>query len=411
MSASCAMMSPQVRRYGGGLKTSQNGIGKLATIEKYTTSRGEFYMVRYRQPNGKTTKKRGFETKRDAKNHAATVEVKKLAGEYVSPKLGKITVDELGPSWLQRQKGHMKPSGFRSYENAWKNHVKEKWGSTSIGKINRSDVQAWVSGLSQDKADETGKILKRGLSASTVITIFSVLARILDDAATDRLIVVNPARGVKLPRRVKGRNVYLTAGQLHHLADESGRYRGLVLLLGTVGLRWGEAAALRVADVDFLRRRILLHENAVQVAGKIIVGSLKTGNKRTVALPGFVADALAVSCEGKGRDDLIWPSATGGHLGPPSSVRSWLVGAVSRCQSADPTFPRVTAHALRHTAASLAVSSGANVKVVQRMIGHASAAMTLDVYADLFDDDLNAVADRLDAQYSGEITPDQRRSR
>jgi integrase len=55
----------------------------------------------------------------------------------------------------------------------------------------------------------------------------------------------------------------------------------------------------------------------------------------------------------------------------------------------------VTAHELRHTAASLAISAGANVKVVQRMLGHASAAMTLDVYAGLFDDDLTAVADKL----------------
>lgn len=369
-------------------------------------------MVRYRQPNGKTTRKRGLKTKQEAKNFAATVEVKKLTGEYVSPKLGKITIGELGPKWLERQKGHMKPSGYRSYESAWKNHVKEKWETFAIGKINRSDVQAWISGLSQDQTDDDGKIVKKGKSASTVITIFSVLAQILDDAVSDRLIVVNPARGVKLPRRVKGRNVYLTAAQLHQLADESGqRYRALVLLLGTVGLRWGEAAALRVSDIDFLRRRITLHENAVQVAGKIVVGSLKTGNKRTVALPGFVADAIAVSCEGKSREDLIWPSASGGYLGPPSSVRSWLVGAVARCQAADPTFPRVTAHDLRHTAASLAVSSGANVKVVQRMIGHASAAMTLDVYADLFDDDLNAVADRLDASFSGKVRPDQQQSR
>lgn len=47
---------------------------------------------------------------------------------------------------------------------------------------------------------------------------------------------------------------------------------------------------------------------------------------------------------------------------------------------------------LRHTAASLAISAGANVKAFQRMLGHASAAMTLDTYADLFDDDLDSVA-------------------
>jgi integrase len=57
----------------------------------------------------------------------------------------------------------------------------------------------------------------------------------------------------------------------------------------------------------------------------------------------------------------------------------------------------MTVHDLRHTAASLAVSAGANVKAVQRMLGHASAAMTLDTYADLFDDDLDSVSDALDA--------------
>ena len=62
----------------------------------------------------------------------------------------------------------------------------------------------------------------------------------------------------------------------------------------------------------------------------------------------------------------------------------------------DLTFPRITIHDLRHTAASLAVAAGANVKAVQRMLGHTSAAMTLDVYADLFDDDLDAVANALD---------------
>ncbi|WP_438270049.1 tyrosine-type recombinase/integrase [Rhodococcus aetherivorans] len=61
-----------------------------------------------------------------------------------------------------------------------------------------------------------------------------------------------------------------------------------------------------------------------------------------------------------------------------------------------PEFPRVTAHDLRHTAASLAISAGANVKAVQRMLGHASASMTLDVYADLFDDDLADVARRME---------------
>lgn len=72
-------------------------------------------------------------------------------------------------------------------------------------------------------------------------------------------------------------------------------------------------------------------------------------------------------------------------------------------RSDDPAFPEVTPHDFRHTAASLAISAGANVKAVQTMLGHASAAMTLDVYSDLFPDDLEAVAARLDEARSASI--------
>ncbi len=81
------------------------------------------------------------------------------------------------------------------------------------------------------------------------------------------------------------------------------------------------------------------------------------------------------------------------HLPTPTHGDGWFAGARNRAHDTDPSFPlALTLHDLRHTAASLAISAGANVKAVQRMLGHASAAMTLDTYADLFDDDLDAVA-------------------
>jgi hypothetical protein len=96
----------------------------MATIEPYQTASGAMlYAVRYRKPDNKQTWKRGFARKRDAQAFAATVEVSKMRGEYVAPSLGKVTVGELGPGWLDRQRGHMKRSGFRSYESAWRVHV------------------------------------------------------------------------------------------------------------------------------------------------------------------------------------------------------------------------------------------------------------------------------------------------
>lgn len=370
----------------------------MATIEKYETAGGTTrYRVRYRTPDRRQTDKRGFKTKRDAEAFAATVEVTKLRGEYVAPALGKATIDDLGEAWVSRQKGVMKPSAFHSVESAWRVHVQPRWGPKPIAEIEYSAVQGWITELAGRR------------KGTLVATAYSVLARILDDAVRDRRIAVNPARGVRLPARAKRKNIYLTAEQLHALAAESGRYGSLVMLLGTAGLRWGEAATLRVGDIDFLKRRVTLHENAVTVGGDVHLGSLKSGKSRTVVLPRFVVEELSRTCRGKQHGDLIWPARNGGYLGPPSSHDSWLSGAVQRCQDAadaarekegkeptTPVFPRITAHALRHTAASLAISAGANVKVVQRMLGHSSAAMTLDVYADLFDDDLTGVADKLD---------------
>lgn len=114
--------------------------------------------------------------------------------------------------------------------------------------------------------------------------------------------------------------------------------------------------------MDFLRRRVTLHRNAVKVGGTFAVGTLKSNKSRTVAVPAFVMDALADTANGKSRDDLLWPSRAGGYLGPPVTNKSWLSGPAERCMKADPTFPRVTAHDLRHTAASLAISAGANPK-------------------------------------------------
>ena len=89
-----------------------------------------------------------------------------------------------------------------------------------------------------------------------------VLARILADAVKDRMLAANPARGVKLPQPSPRAQCVPDRRPVARLADESG-YRSLVLLLGVGGLRWGEAIALRVCDIDFLRRRVELHRNAV----------------------------------------------------------------------------------------------------------------------------------------------------
>ncbi len=123
--------------------------------------------------------------------------------------------------------------------------------------------------------------------------------------------------------------------------------------------------------------------------------------------PAALADELAALMVGKGRDALVFTDLRGGVLRNSNWRARVFEPAVTNCQTADDTFPSITPHDLRHTAASLAVSAGANVKAVQRMLGHAKASMTLDVYADLFDEDLDSVAASLDAAIRSAAYPER----
>ena len=297
----------------------------MATIESYQTAAGKRYQVRYRTPQQTQTKKRGFKTKRDAQEFANTVEVSKASGTYVAPALGRIAISDLGVDWLERQKAHTKPSSQRSRESAWRVHVLPRWGKTRVSDIKATDVQAWIAQLSTNPT--TGRRKGIGLKAEVIETCLTVLSGVLEDAMTDRRIPVNPLRDkLKIPARIERPHKYLTHEQVRALASES-KHPQIVLTLAYTGIRWGELAGLRVMHLDLLRRRISLVDNAVTVGSRVIVGTLKGHHHRVVSMPGFVANALATVCAGKGRDELLWTDAKGRPMQPPASKDSWLSGA------------------------------------------------------------------------------------
>ena len=138
------------------------------------------------------------------------------------------------------------------------------------------------------------------------------------------------------------------------------------------------------------------------VNGAIHTGTPKTHVARSVPYPDFLDLTVRSAMRGKGSNDLVFGDGQE-HLRLPNSQHGWFAGAVRRARKLDPTFNHVSPHDLRHTAANLAISAGANVKAVQRMLGHASASMTLDTYADLFDDDLDFVAGALSRAGEGRV--------
>lgn len=352
----------------------------VGTIKAYATkNKGRLYEVWYRKPDGTRGHDRGFKLKRDAEAHLASVEVAKLRGGYIDRADAKVTVAEVGAEWLVRHKAKVTVSSHHSVDSAWRVHVFPRWGHYAVGAVTRREVEAWLTDLGRTR------------SHTTVARARDLLAGIFDDAIEDNRVLKNPARGLTIKRKPIPDEVFLDHAQVEELALAS-RYPDLIRFLAYTGLRWGEATALRVRNVDRQRRRAHIREAVADVNGTHHLGSVKSHERRLVAYPEFLDGAIERACQGKTPDSRLWEGPSGSYLRPGNTYSGWFAGAVRRCMDADPTFRRVTPHDLRHTAASLAISAGANVKVVQRMLGHKSAKVTLDTYAALFPDDLDNVA-------------------
>ena len=164
----------------------------------------------------------------------------------------------------------------------------------------------------------------------------------------------------------------------------------MVLFLAYTRLSWGEMEALRGHRLDFLRRRALIAASVTPFKGVMTFKPTKGDERREVPLPRFLLEALAQDIAGKAPSDLVFNGMRGAALRYPVFQRGALNQACKQL-----SIPRLTPHERRHTAASVAIASGADVKVVQQMLGHKSATMTLDQYGHLLGDRLDVVADAM----------------
>lgn len=368
----------------------------MASIEKRTRNGQTRWYTRYRDPSGRQRTKT-FDRKVDAQRYLTGVEGAKQAGVYIDPARGKVTVGDWAERWLDGQT-HLKPSTRERYAGIVRTHILPRWRTTTLANVRHSAVQDWIADLSKKR------------QPATVRKIHRVLSLILALAVKDGRLISNPAEAINLPRAPTTEQRYLTHEQVHALAraasapDVPSKYRRLVerytdeyrlvvLFLAYTGVRFGEMAALRVGRIDFHRRRAVIAESVTLVGAQQVWGTPKGHERREVPLPGFLAEELARHVQGKQPDDLVFTGVRGhGALRAPIFRRAAFDRAAAFIG-----MPGLHLHELRHTAASLAIASGADVKLVQKMLGHKSATMTLDQYGHLFDDRLNDIADRLDA--------------
>lgn len=336
----------------------------------------------YRGPDGREHS-RAFGRKVDAERWLRDELQKQDRGLWVDPSAGAVQFEEYAEEWFRGLV--LKPKTTTGYRSLLDSRILPTLGTVELRRINPDFLRAWVAAMAAD-----------GLSASRMGQAKRVVSAVLAQAVNDGLIGRNPAETVKVPKTRERDQRYLAAEQVTELADAvERRMRGgaqLVKLLAYGGLRWGEAVALRSNNVDVLRRRVHVRESATLVNGKLVWGTPKSHRSRTIVIPAFLIEEMAPVLSGS---RLVFTSSTGQPLRSPNFLRRVWKPAV-----ADVGLGDLVPHDLRHTAASLAISAGASVKAVQRMLGHSSAQITLDRYTHLFEDDLESLAESMDARYA-----------
>jgi site-specific recombinase XerD len=174
-------------------------------------------------------------------------------------------------------------------------------------------------------------------------------------------------------------------------ANDSSEYGLVVTFLAYTGLRLGEMAALRVRRVDVVARRVEVAESVTAINGVLSWGTPKGHARRWVGVPPFIAGQLARHIAGKAAEDRVFSSPGGEVLRVSNFRRDVFTPAAASVGLAG-----LVPHGVRHTAASLAIAAGADVKVVQQILGHKSATMTLDLCGHPFESRIDEVADALD---------------
>lgn len=321
-----------------------------------------------------------FRTKEQARAWRIQQQAALHRDEWISPRKGSTTFGEVAEIWLARP--DVRQSTRERDASYLHSMILPRLGHRSVRSIEPDDLDRLVRDLQAE-----------GKAASTVRKASQIAGAVLSDAVRRGLIARSPHRGVRLPALPDEEMMFLESDQLHEVADALGEHRGMAMLGGFGGLRLGEVIALTVDDVDTSERAVRVRKTATELSSGVEVGPPKTRKAvRTVALPGFVLDALP-SPPGKG---YLFTDSGGGPIRARNWRRRVWVPAVAAAG-----FEGLRFHDLRHSHVALLIAMGTDPKTIAERLGHKSVRTVLDVYGHLYESADQQVARGLESFATG----------
>ncbi|MFP5256083.1 MAG: tyrosine-type recombinase/integrase [Acidimicrobiia bacterium] len=366
------------------------------SIHKRDTTRGTRYDVRLRTADGKPYK-RTFRTKDEARAWERSELTARDRGDWADPSARRRTYAEVAVEWMASNPAKRASTRGRD-RSALERHVLPHLGDKRIGSIVPADVQALVAKMSAT------------LGAATVVRNYNVAAAVFRYATDRDYIAKSPCRTVKLPRIPRTKVHVFSPEQLAALADAMPAEHAPMVWIGALlGLRWGEVAALAVADLDLLGRTLTVRRTVTRDdTGATSLGEPKSeAGRRTLTIPAPLGEVLSAHLATRGLtaadgDALLFP----GPRGRPQIASNWRrrvwlpaiikigLGTIDeKGHYEGPTF-----HDLRRTSATGLVAAGVDVKTAQTRLGHSQVRLTLELYAQAVDEQDVKASDALAAR-------------
>jgi len=335
--------------------------------------------------------------------------LQKLKAECSGLKPEKVRPEMPFGDWLtywyeNHSKPKIRPTTQETYESRIRLHIIPEIGSIPLNKLTQNDLQQFYGRLKKSGRKRFTDKYGEGLSDRMVRMCHATCRSALEKAVQDGLIRVNPAIGCKLPPKKAREMQVLTREELQRFliqAKFEGYYEVFLLDLAT-GLRRGELMALQWDDLNFKTGVLNVNKQVYDVRGQLQISTPKTKNSvRKIVLPPAV---VAVLREYKKTVDSRWmfPSPVKEDCPiTPGVVRRRLQLILEHAGCKHVRF-----HDLRHTFATLALQNGMDVKTLSAMLGHVSAATTLDIYTHITGDMQRAAAASIDRSI-GKMEPQE----
>lgn len=324
------------------------------------------------------------------------------AAADLMPNVSKVkTVDDVFNEYLKHQldTSEIEKSTYSNTMSSYRKYIKPYLGNYVFASMDKTILNGWLT-----------KLYQAGLSQNTIHTTYARLKKVYNYFYENGELLVNPFKGVKMPKKGEPKITHLTDRQMDdvleaiyaNLSPEEPMYCG-ILLAFYAGLRRGEICGLRWNDIDFYKHTITVR-SAVGVSngdfGEYTKNPKNKSSNRTFPMIPYLEEAL------KQRKALLNPQNNWFVIGEeeqfmrPQQYNRLFREFVERYELVDAYGKKIVPHGLRHNFATVGIRAGMDIASLALMMGHASRAMTLDTYGDANADALALAGEKLKEKFN-----------